>query len=328
MSNLLVGLLSAVMATNQPAAVSNLVTQTIGLSITIPDPNDPVEKEFQKLMEDDDVAQEEVEKWIRENLAFGPKGGGLTSAELNGRIEARFSTVRKGYEDFLKRHPDHARGHLAYGSFLTDIHDVDDAEPELEKARQLDPKNPAAWNQLANIFTHTGPTEKVFEYYGKAIELNPLEPVYYQNLADSVFLFRVDAMEHWHITEQQVFDKSLDLYRQALKLDPMNFPLATELAQSYYGIKPTRTDEALNAWTNALGLAVTETEKEGVYIHMARFNLHAGRFAEAHRRIDMVTNEVHLELKNLINKNLGIQEKGAATNAPPPKSEPDPAAKK
>lgn len=328
MSSLLIGLLSAALATNQPAAVSNLVTQTTGLSIAIPDPNDPVEKEFQKLMEDDDAAQVEVEKWIRENLAFAQKGGGITPAELNGRIDARFNAVRKSYEDFLKRHPDHARGHLAYGSFLMDIHDFDDAEPELEKARQLDPKNPAAWNQLANIFTHSGPTEKVFEYYGKAIELNPLEPVYYQNLADSVFLYRQDAMVYWHITEQQVFDKSLDLYRQALKLDPTNFPLATDLAQSYYGIKPTRTDEALNAWTNALTLATTETEKEGVYIHMARFNLHAARFAEAHRRIDMVTNDVHLDLKNLIIKNLATQEKEAATNAPPPKPDPDPPAKK
>ncbi len=32
------------MATNQPAAVSNLVTQTTGLTVNIPDPNDPVEK--------------------------------------------------------------------------------------------------------------------------------------------------------------------------------------------------------------------------------------------------------------------------------------------
>jgi tetratricopeptide (TPR) repeat protein len=328
MSDLLIGLLSAALATNQPAAVSNLVTQTTGLSITIPDPNDPVEKEYQKLLEDDDAAQEEVEKWIHENLEFASKGGGLTPTEMNARIDARFSTVRRSYEDFLKRHPDHARGHLAYGGFLMDIHDFDDAEPELEKARALNPKDPTAWNQLANIYTHTGPTEKIFEYYGKAIELNPLEPVYYQNLADSVFLFRPDAMKYWHITEQQVFDKSLDLYRQAMKLDPTNFPLATLMAQSYYGIKPTRTDEALNAWTNALNIAPTETEKEGVYIHMARFNLHAGRFAEAHRRIDMVTNEVHLELKNLIIKNLGIQEKQAATNAPPEKTETDPPAKK
>ena len=42
----------------------------------------------------------------------------------------------------------------------------------------------------------------------------------------------------------------------------------------------------------------------------------------------MVTNDVHLDLKNLIIKNLAIQEKEAATNAPPAKPEPDPPAKK
>ena len=46
MTNLLIGLLSALVATNQPAAVSNLVTQTTGLKVTIPDPNDPVEQEY------------------------------------------------------------------------------------------------------------------------------------------------------------------------------------------------------------------------------------------------------------------------------------------
>src|SRR5579872_5343501 len=40
-SDLLVGLLTALMATNQPAAVSNLVTQTTGLRVTVPDINDP-----------------------------------------------------------------------------------------------------------------------------------------------------------------------------------------------------------------------------------------------------------------------------------------------
>jgi len=172
MSDLLIGLLSAALATNQPAAVSNLVTQTTGLSITIPDPNDPVEKEFQKLMEDDDAAQVEVEKWIRENLAFGQKGGGLTPAEMNGRIDARFNTVRKEYEDFLKRHADHARGHLAYGGFLMDIHDFDDAEPELEKARELVPEKPAVYSNLAKAYQRRGNLEEAQEALTALAALN------------------------------------------------------------------------------------------------------------------------------------------------------------
>ena len=66
------------MATNQPAAVSNLVTQSTGLMVTVPDLNDPVEKEFHKLMADDDAALDEVDKWMQENDAFrAQKGGGI-----------------------------------------------------------------------------------------------------------------------------------------------------------------------------------------------------------------------------------------------------------
>ena len=86
--------------------------------------------------------------------------------------------------------------------------------------------------------------------YTKAIDINPREPVYYENLATVVYLYRTDARAYYHLTnDQPVFDMALDLYRKAMALDPTNFALATELAESYYGIKPTRTDDALNAWT-------------------------------------------------------------------------------
>ncbi len=152
----------------------------------------------------------------------------------------------------------------------------------LEKARVLDPKNPAPWNQLANEFTHHGPVKKAFEYYEKAIELDPGEAIYYQNLGTTVYLFRTDSKEYYHLDEQKIFDKALALYQQAMKLDPNNFELAQDVAQTYYGIKPTRTDEALNAWTNALKIADTPIERDGVYLHLARFELNAGRFAAAH----------------------------------------------
>ena len=69
-------------------------------------------------------------------------------------------------------------------------------------------------------------------------------------MGDTVFLFRKDAREFYGITEQQVFDKALGLYAEALKLDPKNFPLASDVAQTYYGIRPMRLDDALKAWTS------------------------------------------------------------------------------
>src|SRR5437867_9245174 len=297
--------------------MSNFLSRATGVSIAVPDPNDPVEKEYKKLLEQDDAAQEEVDKWIRDEAAFREQGAGLPGATLRARVEQRLKPVREAYEDFLRRHPDHTRAQLAYGSFLHDIHDEEAGVEHWEKARELDPKNPAAWNNLANHYGHRSPVKKSFEYYAKAIELDPREPVYYQNFATTVFLFRKDAMEFYEINEQQVFNKSLELYRQALKLDPNNFVLATDLAQTYYGIKPVRTDDALAAWEYALKVAGNDTEREGVYLHLARFKLNAGRFDEARKHLNNVTNEVYVELKKRLQRNIEKQEADAkSTNAP------------
>jgi tetratricopeptide (TPR) repeat protein len=317
-NSFVIGLLCALAATNQPVAVSNVTAHKTGVAVALPDSNDPLEKEYQKILDDDDTAQAEVDKWILENHAFDEKGGGVSSAALNQRIKTRFEPIRKAYEEFLQRHPDHARARLAYGSFLNDTRDEDGAEAQWEKARQLDPNNPAAWNNLANYYSEHGPVKKSFEYYAKAIELNPGEALYYHNLADLVYLFRKDSMAIYGLTEQEVFTKALGLYTQAIKLDPDNFPLATDVAQTFYGIKPTRTEEALKAWNYALKIAHDEIEREGVYVHLARFKLHAGRFEEARRQLTAVTNEMYMVLKDRLIKNLNEQEAQAGkTNAPP-----------
>ena len=277
--------------------------------------NDPVEAEYKSLLEADDAAQEEVDQWIKDNQKFAELGAALPAADLNRRIRDRFEPVRKGYEDFLRRHPNHAKARIAYGSFLGDINDEDGAQEQLEKALEVDTNTPSVYNNLANIYGHHGPVKKAFEFYAKAIELNPKEAVYYHNFGTTVYLFRKDAMEYYGINEQQVFDKALALYSNAMRLDPTNFPLASDIAQTYYGIKPTRTDEALRAWTNALALASDELEREGVYIHFARIKLHAGRFDEARAHLNAITNSNYTDLKKRLTRNLNeLETKPKGTN--------------
>ena len=111
-------------------------------------------------------------------------------------------------------------------------------------------------------------------------------------------------MEFYKIDEQQVFDRALELYRKAMKLDPANFVLASDYAQSYYGIRPIRTEDALSAWESALKIAPDETERQGVYLHLARIKLNAGRFEEVRQHLNSVTNEVYAELKKRLQRNL------------------------
>lgn len=279
-----------------------------------------MEREYQKLMEDDDAAQAEIDQWIKDNDKFVAQGAGLSPQEMSRKIRGRLAPIRQAYEDFLRRHPDHAGARIAYGSFLGDVNDEDASQEQLEKVLEVETNNPAVYNNLANIYGHHGPVKKAFEFYAKAIDLNPNEPVYYHNFGTTVFLFRKDAKEYYGITEQEVFDKALVLYSNAMRLDPTNFPLASDVAQTYYGIRPTRVEEALNAWTNALRLASDELEREGVYVHFARIKLHAGRFDEARAHLKAVTNEHYNTLKQRLTKNIVELEAAAkATNSPPAK---------
>ena len=326
MRRLLIGLLGALVAASQLTAATNIVAAaTNPPPVAAPEANDPVEKEYKKLLEDDDAAQAEVDDWIKENQSAATRGAAVPAAELQRRIRERFAPVGKAYADFIARHPDHARARVAYGSFLGDLHDDDGAREQWEKALALNAKDPAVYNNLANLYSHTGPVKKAFEFYAKAIELNPKEPLYYHNLGDTVFLFRKDAMEFYSITEQQVYDKALELYSKALKLDPTNFPLASDVAQTYYGIKPLRTEDALKAWTNTLAIANDEIEREGVYLHLARIKLAAERFAEARAHLTGVTNQMYDVLKNRLARNIGQQEREAkGTNGPSPVPEKKP----
>ena len=315
--SLLTHVLSVMLATNSTiAAVSNEVQAATGLSLPLVDPNDPAERALHQIMLDDDAAMESVAQSIQLNQTSATNGAAATPEQVKQGLRARLDIVRKEYEEFLKKFPDSARGHLAYGTFLNDIGEEYEGSVEYEKSRQLDPKNPAVWNDLANYYGENSPVTNAFAYYAKAIELDPAESVYYQNLATTVYLFRHDATNFYGITEAEVFDKSLALYRQAMALDPGNLPLATDYAQSFYEIHPLRTNDALVAWTNALALTHTETEREGVYVHLARLKIGIGRYDEARAHLAAITNADLLGIRHRLERNLADKEH-PGTNAPP-----------
>ena len=313
-SKLLIGLLSVLISTNQQAAPSNVVEKTSTISAEIPDPKDPVEKEYLQLLAQDNGSQAEVDKWIQESQG----ATNFAAATLPLRINQRFESVKKNYEDFLQRNPKHVHAHLAYGSFLNEIRDEEEGVKHWEKARELDSRNPAAWNNLANYYGHRSPVKKAFEYYAKAIEIDPNEPVYYQNFATTVYLFRKDAMEFYNINETEVFDKALDLYRKAMKLAPTDFILASDYAQSFYGTKPPRMQDGLVAWTDAMKIARDDIEREGVRIHLARINWKLNHFEDARRQLAAVTNVMYATTKKKLLQNVEESESNAKqTNAVP-----------
>ncbi|HKW31197.1 MAG TPA: hypothetical protein VJT54_17870, partial [Verrucomicrobiae bacterium] len=89
-------------------------------------------------------------------------------------------------------------------------------------------------------------------------------------------------------------------------------------AESYYGIRPLRTNDALVAWTNALQVAHDDVEREGVYIHLARIKMLAGRYTEARAQLDAVTNATYADLKQTVERAITWRENEATNvNAAP-----------
>jgi len=193
MHKLTLGLLGALLAVSPLPAATNAVPPPAGAAGEAA--ADSVAQELRAVMTADDAAQDEVNGWIHANDAITTVTNKTELNELlNKRITARFDLVRQDYEKFLRNHPDSARGYLAYGSFLNDIGDEDGAKTQYENSRQLDPKNPAVWNNLANYYGEHNQVTNAFAAYAEAIRLKPDEPVYYQNFATTVYLFRTDAL--------------------------------------------------------------------------------------------------------------------------------------
>ncbi len=303
MTNLLSLFLGAVLATNPVEAASNVLT---GKAVSAP-PGvaiDPVEEAYQKILEFDDSSDTDIEKWIADAAKFAEAGAGADSATLKAKVEQRIADVDKAYKNFIDQHPNHARARIAYGSYLNDNHDEPGAVKQWEEAKRIDPKLPAAWNNLANYYGHRGPVTNAFAHYQKAMQLMPNEAVYPWNYATTIYLFRKDAMEFFSISESEVFERSLGLYRLAIKLDPTNFILRSDYANSFYGTKPQRFEEGFTAWKEALGIARDDVEREGVQIHLARCKLSIGQYDEAGRHLNLATNRMYADMRDRLRRRI------------------------
>ncbi len=246
------------------------------------------DREYARLSAQDDAAQAEVKQWWAQDKAG--KGSGSPDAAVKRRISERLTPVRQAYEEFIKRHPHHVEARLAYGSFLSDLEDEAGAQAQWERALELDPKNPAALNNLAGCYSEGGQTEKAFEYYTKAMELKPSEAMYPHNFANALYVLRRAAGKYYGMDEQQIYAKALRLFQEAARLDPTNYVYAADAGQTYYSLKPFPVEAALQAWTNAWKTATNDLDREDACLHLARAQMAAGRYALARAQLAAVTN--------------------------------------
>ena len=105
MNDLTAALVGALLATNQPAAVSNLIEQQTGFAVPVA--ADPAEQQLHSVMAGDDAALDEINAWITTNRI--PRADTNALAQLNLRIRQRLDVQKHSYDLFLRNHPDRDR---------------------------------------------------------------------------------------------------------------------------------------------------------------------------------------------------------------------------
>jgi len=257
-----------------------------------------IELEFRQLLELDDKVHDEVDEWIRNNAKLTVKQVGVDPASLDLQVRNRLSEVGGVYEAFLNRHSGHVRARLAYGSFFSDINEIDKAMAQWTKARDLAPKNPVAWNNLGKAYGKQGRIAEAFRHFAKAAELVPREALYHRNLATLIFSYPDDAARYYLIDRSRIVPKSLELFKKARSLEPKNFTLATDAAMAHSGTQPFQAKAALAAWNDALSLAPSPVAAEGVRIHLARIHAYLGEANTARELLAKVHETQFAELKS------------------------------
>ena len=85
---------------------------------------------------------------------------------------------------------------------------------------------------------------------------------------------------------------------------------------AFYGSKPPRWKEGLEAWTEALKLAPGPAEREGVHLHLARIYLKLNNYEQARANLELVTNANYAGLKKILTGDLNGASGKAGTNGP------------
>ena len=267
-----------------------------------PAPRDK-EVELQSIFTADNTAITEVAKWIKENntlIRTDPE----RRDQLAQRIRMRLDRVRKLYLAFLEKYPNHARARAAYGSFLTHLDDQQGALRELKASAKLAPFNAAVHN---NIATHLGTIAvesdrhtrvgEMLDAYQKAIRLAPHAPLYRHNYTIALSLFQKEAAVHLQCTPREVIEEALKQITEALRLDPKNFEIAADLAETHHDFKPLPREKTLTAWKHAATLATTNDERGWAELQMAIVNIETNHFKEAKQHLEKVNVEIYTRLK-------------------------------
>jgi tetratricopeptide (TPR) repeat protein len=204
-------------------------------------------------------------------------------------FQLQIEQVCRSYEEFLRANPKFAAGYAAYGYLLGKLDQKKESIGMLLKANQLDADQPLVKNQIGNYLAEEGKPLEALPYYMAALKLSPNEPLYHYQLGTLLYEARDEFLKsgEWR---QEAIDRTIhEAFRQAAELAPDRIEFTYRHAESFYHLEPPDWDAALRAWSMLEIKAPTDIERQTMRLHSANVLIKQGKFDEARRMLETVT---------------------------------------
>jgi tetratricopeptide (TPR) repeat protein len=246
----------------------------------------------------------------------GPNPGMSASAGLRARLRR----LESDYRHFVREHPQHARGLVAFGSFLEDVDRRGEALTCWEKAVALPEAD--AWsrahalNNLANYWGHEGDPQRALRDYERAFQLLPEEPIFRFNWATICSLYRTDAQKMYGWDTTEIFQRSLEQFRRARDLAPQEPMYAFAYAETFYLMKTPDWPGAYVAWKFCLDLPFDKAERGRVYGHLVRVCLNLNRPDEARQWLVKMQDPAVQSLRSVLERRLSSERSAGPVPVP------------
>ena len=234
-----------------------------------------------------DVLQQALIDWDSDLMAEAGRNSDEEEAKKrSASIEQRRQVLDKAYTVVLAYYPKNARALNYYGEFLYDQRgEIAGAISKWKMAIAEDPKLSLPYNNLGIYYTHTGQYKMGLAAYDKAIELEPDNPDFKYNVAQTYLINRPQVKEEYQWDDKRLYKEAMKLSKQAAELKPTDYELQQDYAVNFFaaenfGVKADWA-EAAKAWQTARAQATQLDQVFFTWLNEARAWLQIPNHAKA-----------------------------------------------
>jgi len=172
-----------------------------------------------------DILQQKLADWDFEMARIHSEAGQDALAKMKvEQARRRLNLIAEAYEFVLSHHKASARANNYYGELLCDrFNEIDRAVRLWELALVLNPDFSPPYNNLGIFYCHVGQYSKGLKHYLAALELDPDNPDYLFNLAQTYLLHGPQVRELMGWDAERVYREAMAASRKAVRFAPQDF---------------------------------------------------------------------------------------------------------